>query len=127
MDILIYFHNLEGLKNVEEKTIDDILQNFDENLLSMSIIKNYQNNNYQLMTHQHLNDYVYNLISKKQGQNCPQNNILIKKKLDKSNHPIFRNSENTSNHIVPAVNYIINNYLSYNYYIRHLLLRMEMY
>ena len=109
---------------MNEKTIDHIVKNFDENLLTMSIIKNYQNNSYQLMTHQHLNDYVYNLISKKQGQNCPQNNISIKKKLDKSNQPVFMNSENTSNHIVPIVNYIINNYLILLYK-RHLLVKME--
>ena len=82
-------------------------------MLTTSNIKKYQNNSsYQLMTHQHLYDYVERLISKRQGQNDPQKqrDTSIKKKFGQSIQLIFMSSDNNPSRTLQEVNHII----SYN-------------
>ena len=102
------------MKSLDDRTIDDILQYIDENLLTTSNMQKYQNNNNnsssnQLIIHQHLNDYIERLMSKRQGQNDlqKQRDTSIKKKFGQSIQLIFMNSDNNPSRTLKEVTYFI--------------------
>ena len=113
--------NLDGLNNLDGKVVDEILQNIDGNLLSISTLKKYQHSNYQLINHQNICEFVDNILSKRQGQNYQHKDASANKDFGQSIQLVFMNSNDSPIQALQEVNHA---YFYHNFLFRDLFLGM---